>query len=144
MFAVVQTGSKTRRSPCSTARTVRETGGVVWALRRAGAAVSAPAARLPWTNLRRVVVMSLSLQEMLNDREHSLRLATLGDQITVKSPSTWPGSDDDAAGRQRVVGPERPGDLAIGVFAHVEMRGAAAVGVDHRTGDRPIGGMEMV
>ena len=40
--------------------------------------------------------------------------------------------------------PERPCYLAIGIFADVEMRGAAAVGIDHRAGDRPVGGVEMI
>src|SRR3954452_19740574 len=53
MLAVVQIGSKARRSACSTARNVRAFTGVGCALSRPGADSTAAVAALPLTNARR-------------------------------------------------------------------------------------------
>src|SRR5918998_2329012 len=60
MFAVVQIGSKARRSPCITARTVLAAAGAVWARRTPGALARAAAAAPDCSNVRRVVVMGVS------------------------------------------------------------------------------------
>src|SRR4051794_24802050 len=59
MFAVVQIGSKARRSPCMTARSVFPAAGVPWALRIPGAPASAAAAAVVCRKLRRVLIMVL-------------------------------------------------------------------------------------
>src|SRR5215218_8697975 len=60
MFAVVQIGSKARRSPCIAARTVLAAAGAVWARRTPGAPARAAAAAPDCSNVRRVVVIELS------------------------------------------------------------------------------------
>src|ERR1700746_1898160 len=55
MFAVVQIGSKERKSPCITALSVFAAAGISFARPIAGAAMSVAAATLPWTKRRRVV-----------------------------------------------------------------------------------------
>src|SRR5689334_23358245 len=65
MLAVVQMGSKTLRSACSTARTVPALPGVVCALRRPGADMAAALATLPLTNLRRDVAIGVSSLRLL-------------------------------------------------------------------------------
>src|SRR5947208_2946416 len=59
MFAVVQIGSKARRSPCITARSVFAGVGVPCALRMPGAPASAAAAAVVCRKLRRVLIMVL-------------------------------------------------------------------------------------
>src|SRR5215467_3735801 len=65
MLAVVQMGSKTLRSACSTARTVRALLGVVCALRRPGADTAAALATVPLTNVRRDVAIGASSLRLL-------------------------------------------------------------------------------
>src|SRR3954469_18449417 len=59
MFAVVQIGSKARKSPCITARSVFPAAGVPCALRIPGAPASAAAAAVVCRKLRRVLIMVL-------------------------------------------------------------------------------------
>src|SRR5215475_6713841 len=65
MLAVVQIGSKTLRSACSTARTVCALLGVVCALRRLGADMAAALATVPLTNIRRDVAIGVSSSPLL-------------------------------------------------------------------------------
>src|SRR5690348_15044846 len=65
MLAVVQIGSKTLRSPCSTARTVCAWLGVVCALRSPGADMVAALATVPLTNIRRDVAIGVSSSRLL-------------------------------------------------------------------------------
>src|SRR5580704_18674611 len=67
MFAVVQIGSNTRRSPLITARNVLDTVGPAWARARcrAPAATATPAARPVFSTLRRVVVILVPLWQRI-------------------------------------------------------------------------------
>src|SRR5215210_2282383 len=120
MFAVVQIGSKARRSPCMTARMVLPAAGC--ARSTLGAWVSAAVAAVACRNVRRVVFMRPLPDRAKAGASRGPRSIYSRDAPPLQGARRAGASNHQPPFGQLVVGPVRARDFRVGVFAQIHRR----------------------